>query len=187
MSEAELLRRYAEPHRHYHNGRHLREVLQAVDRLAPHAVDLGAVRLAAWYHDAVYDPRASGNEERSAALARAALTPPLADEVARLVRLTAEHNPDPGDLDGAVLCDADLAILGTDDHRYDEYAADVRREYAHVADHEFRTGRAAILACLLARDRIYRTATAYDLWEGHARANLRRELNALDVAADPLH
>jgi len=182
-----LLQRYAEPHRHYHDQRHLREVLDAVDRLAHHADDLAAVRLAAWFHDAVYDPRACDNEERSAALAQSALPPPLADEVARLVRLTAEHSPQPGDRDGAVLCDADLAILGADEQRYDEYASDVRREYDHVADDAFRTGRTAVLARLLARDRLYSTATAYDLWEDRARANLRRELSVLGGAAAPPH
>ena len=185
MSEAELLRRYAEPHRHYHDQRHLREVLDAVDRLGHHADDLEAVRLAAWFHDAVYDPRADDNEDRSAALAQASMPPPLAEEVARLVRLTAQHDPALGDHNGAVLCDADLAILGAAEQRYDEYAADVRREYAHVPDGAFRTGRAAVLRRLLARDRIYCTATAYELWEDRARANLRRELSALDADADP--
>ena len=185
MSEAELLRRYAEPHRHYHDQRHLREVLDAVDRLGHHADELEAVRLAAWFHDAVYDPRADDNEDRSAAMAQASLPPQLADEVARLVRLTAQHDPAPGDRDGAVLCDADLAILGADERRYDEYAADVRKEYAHVSEQAFRAGRAAVLRGLLARERLYRTSTAYELWEEQARANLRRELSALGAGADP--
>ena len=185
MSEAELLRRYAERHRHYHNQRHLREVLDAIERLAHHADDPEAVRLAAWFHDAVYDPRAGDNEERSAALAQASLPPPMADVVARLVRLTARHDPAPGDPDGAVLCDADLAILGADESRYDEYAADVRKEYAHLSDGAFRTGRAVVLTRLLARERIYTTATGYDVWEQTARANLRRELSGLGGAEAP--
>lgn len=180
-----LLRRYAEPHRHYHDQRHLREVLDAVNRLAGHADDIDAVRLAAWFHDAVYDPRAGDNEERSAALAQAMLDAPLANEVARLVRLTADHAPAPGDSNGGVLCDADLAILGATPERYDEYAAGVRAEYAQVRDDAFRAGRAAVLTRLLIRPRVYTTATGYALWEQTARSNLRREISGLGDAAAP--
>jgi predicted metal-dependent HD superfamily phosphohydrolase len=179
----DLLRRYAEPHRRYHDLRHLREVLDAVDRLAGHADDIDAVRLAGWFHDAVYDPRAGDNEERSAALAHAMLGTPLAEEVARLVRLTAHHVVAPGDGNGAALCDADLAILGASPERYDQYAADVRAEYAHLSDGTFRSGRAAVLTRLLDRERLYTTATAYDLWERRARANVQRELSGLGDAA----
>ena len=67
----DLLARYAEPQRRYHDQRHLAEVLAAVDRLAAEADDLDAVRLGAWFHDAVYEPRAEpgANESASATLA----------------------------------------------------------------------------------------------------------------------
>src|SRR4051794_38422637 len=98
----DLLRRYAEPHRRYHTGTHLSEVLGHVDELAGEADDIEAVRLAAWFHDAVYAPLSGDNEERSAALAERVLTEagaPAATvaEVARLVRLTASHEVAPGD------------------------------------------------------------------------------------------
>ena len=48
--------------------------------------------------------------------------------------MTATHRAD--DAAGHVLSDADLAILGASAERYAEYAADVRREYAHVPDAE---------------------------------------------------
>ncbi len=176
----ELLRRYGEPHRHYHDIRHLAEVLAAVERLAPHADDLDAVRLAAWFHDAVYDPRAGDNEERSAALATAALPATLGERVAALVRHTATHEPVPGDADGAVLCDSDLSILAASPGRYGEYVAGVRQEYAHVPDHVFATTRGGVLTGLLARERLYLTETAFERWERSARANLRREVITLD-------
>src|SRR5262245_30263250 len=102
---AELLRRYAEPHRRYHTTRHLADVLDRVDELAAEADDADAVRLAAWFHDAVYDPLRGDNEERSANLAERALGETdlpggTVAEVARLVRLTATHAPEPGDRNG---------------------------------------------------------------------------------------
>ena len=69
----DLMHRYAEAHRHYHDTRHLAEVMSVIDRFEPHAEDIEAVRLAAWFHDAVYDPTRADNEERSAALAQSEL------------------------------------------------------------------------------------------------------------------
>jgi predicted metal-dependent HD superfamily phosphohydrolase len=180
---ADLLRRWAEPHRRYHTVDHLAAMLSVVDELASAATDADAVRLAAWTHDAIYDPRAAGgeNERASAALAAAVLgdlrvPPPAVAEVVRLVELTATHSPPPGDRNGAVLCDADLAVLARPPEDYDRYAAAIRREYAHVSDEVFRAGRAAVLSGLLSRSSLFRVNIR---WEPAARANLHRELARL--------
>ena len=180
-----LAERYGEPHRHYHDLRHLQEVLHTVDELADLADDADAVRWAAWFHDAVYDVRRDDNEEMSARLAVEELTAldcdgALVAEVARLVRLTATHRPADGDANGAVLCDADLRILAADPWRHGEYVADVRREYAHVPDEDFRAGRAAVLRGLLSADRLYLTEAGQERWEQRARANLTAELERLE-------
>lgn len=177
---ADLLRRYAEPHRRYHGVAHLRAVLAAVDDLAGAATDPDAVRLAAWFHDAVYDPGRDDNERASADLAATALTGhPAADEVVRLVLLTATHAPSPGDANGAVLCDADLAILAAAPERYARYAAEVRAEYAAVPDDAFRAGRARILTDLLAHRYLFHTPEGRERFEQAARRNLRTELDLL--------
>jgi predicted metal-dependent HD superfamily phosphohydrolase len=175
-----LLRRWSEPHRRYHDVTHLSAVLSTLDELAAPV----EVRLAAWYHDAVYDPRARDNEERSARLAveeltRLGLGDDPAGEVARLVRLTTGHDPEDGDVNGALLCDADLAVLARPAPEYDRYAAAIREEYAHVPDEAFRAGRVAVLRHLLDLPALYRTPHLRERWEEPARANLRRELDAL--------
>ena len=188
---AQLVRaRYAEPHRRYHDSRHLDAVLRHVEDLAAEAADPTAVRLAAWFHDAVYEPARDDNEAASAELARvllggAGFAPGLVTEVERLVLLTAGHRPEPGDRNGAVLCDADLAILGADPGDYDAYAREVRQEYAHVPAPAFAAGRAAVLRGLLEQRPLFRTTTGAARWESAARANLTRELTALGAAADP--
>jgi predicted metal-dependent HD superfamily phosphohydrolase len=181
---AALLGRWAEPHRAYHDLAHLAEVLERVDLLAAEADQPDAVRLAAWFHDAVYDPTAADNEERSAALAETSLTrvrlaPDLVDEVTRLVRLTATHDVGIDDANGAVLCDADLAVLACDDLRYSSYSEGVRREYAHVDDAAFAEGRAQVLSTLLNRPALFRTAHGRSAWEQRARANVTAELGRL--------
>jgi predicted metal-dependent HD superfamily phosphohydrolase len=168
-----LLARWDEPHRHYHDRTHLRRMLDVLGPAAP-----AAVRLAAWYHDAVYDPRAADNEERSAALAAAQL-PALGvhpAEVARLVLLTRDHAPDPADRAGALLCDADLSILAAPEPEYAAYTAAIRAEYSFVPDPAFRTGRATVLRRLLALPTLFH---AHPTWEPQARANLTRELHTL--------
>ena len=184
----ELLTRYAEAHRHYHDLTHLREVLDAVDGLAGYAADPDAVRFAAWFHDAVYDGRPGDDEEASARLAEArlpgcGLSPARVAEVARLVRLTAGHAPADDDRNGLVLCDADLAILAADPVRYRAYAAAVRAEYAHVPAEAFQAGRRAVLDGLLARPVLYRTPPARAGWTAPARGNLAAELATLAAAA----
>jgi predicted metal-dependent HD superfamily phosphohydrolase len=188
-----LLEAYAEPHRGYHDTRHLAEVLDRLDlllgRLGTAGVDRDAVVLAAWFHDAVYDGRPD-DVERSAGLAEETLTasgvpPALVAEVARLVRLTLDHRPADDDLAGQMLCDADLAILAADRDRYEEYVRGVRQEYAHLDDETFRSGRAEILTALLGKPHLFHTATARASWEQAARANVEREVAALSAPGSP--
>jgi len=185
----DLLDRWSEPHRHYHTVTHLAAVLAVVDEHADHADRPDLVRLAAWFHDAVYDPRSPGdaNERASAGLATTALTAlgvpsDGVAEVARLVRLTAGHDADPADRNGVLLCDADLAVLARPTADYDHYAAAIRREYAHVPDDLFRAGRAAVLRHLLDLPALYRLPALASRWAAPARANLARELAALSAA-----
>ena len=177
---ANLLGRWAEAHRAYHDLAHLDEVLRHVDGLADECPHPDTVRLAVWFHDAVYDPQAADNERRSADLATVALAgmdvePSVVSEVARLVLLTATHDPSRDDLDGAVLCDADLAILAVGETRYASYVEGVRREYAHLDDTAFDAGRAEVLGRLLDRAQLYSTALARRDWEGRARGNIGTE------------
>ncbi|GAA3070666.1 hypothetical protein GCM10017562_42250 [Streptomyces roseofulvus] len=183
----DLLGRWAEPQRRYHTVTHLKAVLDRIDELTDQGGEGGElelVRLAAWFHDAVYRPDRSENEERSAhlaerALREAGLTEHEVAEVARLVRLTVTHDPAPGDLNGETLCDADLAILATDTDTYRGYTAAVREEYALVPDDAFREGRAAVLRRLLDLPRLFRTPYGAAVWEEKARENLEAELAEL--------
>jgi predicted metal-dependent HD superfamily phosphohydrolase len=183
----DLLAWYSEPHRHYHDTTHLAEVLEAVDLIHSHAQDSNAVSLAVWFHDAIYDPRRKDNEEESARLAESVLPGAGVAEsqvlrVAALVRLTTEHDPAASDADGAVLSDADLAILASSPARYARYASDVRAEYAFVAESAFRKGRLAVLEDLLSHDALFRTPTGHELWEERARRNVLTEVALLRTA-----
>jgi predicted metal-dependent HD superfamily phosphohydrolase len=179
----DLVRRYAEPHRRYHTVEHLRHVLTMIDELAENQ-DLFLVRLAAWFHDAVYAVPAGqlSNEEASARLAirtlgRAGLEQEDLNQVARLVRLTETHVPGARDPEGELLCDADLAILAAPPDAYARYVEQVRQEYAAVPEQGFLAGRLAILTELSDRE-IFRTAKGRRLTEA-ARNNLAAEMESL--------
>ena len=181
-----LLTRWLEPQRQYHTVTHLTAVLDVVDRYADLAPGADRVRVAAWLHDAVYDPRALGdaNERDSAEFAAGLLTTlgapeEVAVEVARLVGLTAGHATEGDDPDGELLCDADLAVLAGEPEDYAAYTAAIRREYAHVPDDAFRGGRTQVLKALLELPSIYRHAPLRAAWEERARANLAAELRTL--------
>jgi predicted metal-dependent HD superfamily phosphohydrolase len=183
---ADVAARYDEPHRRYHDRRHLQHVLAGVERLLPavEVPDPDAVRLAALFHDAVYDPRSSTNEEDSAALAAEVLYPIEPPErvahVQRLVLATAGHQarwPDE-----AVLLDADLAVLGAARPDYVAYVRAVREEFAHVDDEAWRVGRSDLLRSLLDLPQLFTTPPMSEL-EPRARENLAFELDALEGPA----
>lgn len=197
-----LMARHREPHRRYHTATHVMWVARHVDRLLAEVdpdgrCDAGAIRAAALFHDAVYDPRSATNEHDSAVWAAEVLDAagwPAArvHRVVELIEATAHlGQPAPGPDDGrgtgltaealetAVLLDADLAILGADPNDYRAYVAGVRAEYAHVDDAGWRTGRSAVLHSLLGHDPLFRTAPMRAERERRARANLTAELAGL--------
>ena len=189
----DLVDRWREPHRVYHSPLHLAVALDGLDAIAAgtpaSAHALRQARLALWFHDAVHEGVAQQDEERSAALATELLGPLTSagaevavedvDEVARLVMVTAAHEPTPDDVTGALVSDADLAVLGGRPAVYTRYTRQVRAEYCDVPDVPFRAGRAQVLRALLGGGPLFRTAPGTARWQSTATANLRTELTAL--------
>jgi len=183
----EVLVRHREPHRRYHTATHVAHVLRTIDELGRdvHLTRPWAVRLAALYHDAVYDPRSSGNEVASAALAsRVAVELGWgAADVAAVgsMILATEHHAAGEDSDTAVLLDADLGVLGAGSAAYLAYVDGVREEYRHVDEDAWRRGRAAVLQGFLDRPTIFATAPMRRRCEHRARRNLAAELAGLSA------
>lgn len=182
----ELIARWNESHRSYHDERHLEDVLLSLDHLTTRGERLApATLLAAWFHDAVYAGAAGTDESDSARLAVTSLgamgvDPALVQHVGDLIVATAPalehaHVSDPL----AHLLDADLSIFASSDARYLQYATAVRSEYAHVPEAQFREGRASILRNYLGKPAIYHREASQRLWEERARVNLAREIEQL--------
>ena len=150
--------------------------------------DTVAVIYAIGFHDAVYNPKASDNEARSAQLLLDTAPPIDARSLARahrMIEATAGHFL-PDDLDEAAthdcahFLDMDLGIFGAPPKRFDIYEDQIRREYAHVPSEAFREGRLKILRHFAQRDQLYFTDWGSMRFEGGARHNLARSIAALE-------
>lgn len=188
----QLLDRWSSPGRRYHNLRHLVDVLARVDELAEETHEPDLVRLAAWYHGAIFDAadiaayanRGGEDEVASALLARTdllALGVPeaRAARVHALVIALVRHTPNPTDFDCAVLCDADLAMLAADPQRYKVYLHDIRAEYEHLPVEHYLRARLRILRKLIARPSLF-VSPLGAAWEEPARQNLSAELQRIE-------
>ncbi len=138
------------------------------------------VEMALWFHDAIYEVKESGNEERSADWARSELlahsvAADLADEVHALVMAT-KHTAMPNTQDEKLLVDIDLSILGANESRFAEYEQQIKDEYSFVPKLIFNYKRKEILKSFLDRESIYSTELFKERFEGVARENLRRAI-----------
>lgn len=177
---ADLHSRYAEPHRVYHDTRHIEFMLEFVRE---HALQLDpAQTLAVLYHDAIYELQAQDNEERSAALLEqhlgGALPEAVVSEAAAIVRDTAQHGieePRLASASGSLVLDIDVANMSLD---YDEFSIWSQR----VVD-EFgggpgiEEGRRAFLTRFLKRPRLAMSETL-GWMEAPMRENLQRMVDA---------
>lgn len=180
MTREELVAAYTAPGRHYHNLAHIEDCLAALARIENiSAREREILSEAIWWHDVVYDATRADNEEQSAQLAEQHVRADIAEEVARLIRLTRTHDVQAGDRLGAVLISIDLSILGAEPARYDAYAAAIRQEFIHVPERDYRAGRARVLSYFAARPVIFPDAAFAAKYDRQARENLARELASL--------
>ena len=185
---------YGSPDRHHHDMNHVDEALDEVDRLVSlyggvNGFQHSAVLMAVWFHDAIYWSDRPGSEEASAELADAELTRmehsrPFIEEVKRLILLTRDHQADGDDLAKQLMCDADLWILNAPLPRYLQYVEDVRREYSHVSDEDWATGRGKLLMkFLIKKDGVFRFGNGRELEHRNfnATANVFWEFSELEM------
>lgn len=176
----ELVSFYTNEHRYYHSLSHLENVFLRLKEIRELISDWDVILFSLFYHDIIYDVEKSDNEEQSANLAERRLSQ-LQIPVARIqkcreqILATKNHNfhPDP---DTNYFTDADLSILGQDWESYQEYARNVRKEYAVFPDALYHAGRTKVLKHFLQMDRIFKTDYFHDRLEKQAKENMQREM-----------
>jgi predicted metal-dependent HD superfamily phosphohydrolase len=184
----EARRLHGGPERGYHGWSHPEALLGLLAEVRNRLSDPVAVECAIILHDAVYDPRRSDNEARSAALAREMLDRVVPEVTLRraveLIEATERHlvtatiSADEAE-DMRIFLDLDLSTLGASAEAFDRYEAGVRHEYRHVPEALFKAGRAAVLERFLERDQLYLSEWGRERFEAKARENLQRSLKGL--------
>ena len=175
-----LIASYSEPHRAYHNIRHIEECFDALAPAAHLAERLAEVHLALWFHDAIYDPRRKDNEQASADFAldsviRAGGETDSANRIHELIMVTRHEGPVENS-DARLVADVDLSILAAPVARFLEYQSQIHQEYSWMPEDEFQRRRTMILRGFLERPAIYQTAWFTERLEKAARANIAQEL-----------
>ena len=182
-----LLDAYAEPQRHYHTLQHLAECISHLQENLDLALEPAEVEIALWFHDAIYDIKASNNEQLSADWAVSALREAqvAADKIehVRAHILATKHAAQAQSVDQQLLVDIDLAILGASPARFAEYESQVQAEYAWVPAPFFRAKRREILSEFLSRVPLYNTPKLRNKLEQQAQANLTTSIEKLRNSA----
>lgn len=182
----ELVKIYSQPHRHYHNLKHIQQILDCLDEVRSQIQNITILQLATWFHDVVYNPRASDNEEQSIiftskTLQKLNLSTESLEKVKTIILLTKTHQYFGCDRDIQTFLDADLSILGSTPLEYQAYMTAVRREYEWVSKQEYCLKRKTILEKILNQKRIYKTDYFYQKLETQARENIEKEIQILKL------
>jgi predicted metal-dependent HD superfamily phosphohydrolase len=182
---AEILKAYSEEHRAYHTAEHIAHCLDELDHVPDLAKQPLEVEMALWFHDAVYDPHASDNEEKSAAWARQVLLASNcpAESVARIcdLILTTKHDKPPLENDTQLIADIDLSSLGQPESEFLSNERKIRKEYQWVPEKKYQEERVKTLKAFLQRKRIYFTDYFEALYGIQARKNLFNALKRLSA------
>lgn len=179
-----LIAAYSESHRAYHNAAHIADCLQQLELARSEADRPDEIAFALWLHDAVYDPRAKDNEERSAdwadqLLADAGVQMSARHRIRKLV-LSTKHPSQPDSRDAELIVDIDLSILGRAPAEFEDYDRAIAQEYSWVPPEQYKKGRAAILRDFLDRPKLFHSAYFQAKFESQAKVNLSRAIANLE-------
>jgi predicted metal-dependent HD superfamily phosphohydrolase len=179
----EIETHYCHKKRHYHTLAHLENLLQQLLEIKTNIKDSDTILFSLYYHDIIYNPLKTTNEEKSAEFAANRLQ--LISAPASIIKgcvgqiLATKKHPVSDDSDTNYFTDADLSVLGQQWEVYAAYYANVRKEYALYPDIIYIPGRKKVLQHFLQMERIFKTDHFFKKFELQARENMQQELEAL--------
>ncbi len=169
---------YSQSHRYYHTLQHVEHMLSLLKEAN---IESPSVSWATWLHDYVYEPGASDNELLSAQYAETAMrqlcvSTSVIEQTKAMILATKTHQCDVGSPEMQILLDADMAILGAEPERYQDYCGAVAKEFQSIPGFLYRRGRKKFLGGVLAQDVIYSSEWFCRRFEVQARENICTEL-----------
>jgi len=178
--------RYAEPHRYYHDKRHLAHCFEQLELARGQIGQPDAVELALWFHDVINDPGHADNETRSAAFFRDWVNGFMDDSLVAAVIdliLATTHGDTPEDRDQQFICDIDLASFGCHWKCYKRDSDNLKAEFPG-SEQEYYARKRAFLSLMLSKPRIFQTDFFHARYEHQARDNIQRLLGLFDEQQD---
>lgn len=176
----EIKSNYTKAHRHYHTLSHLENLSQHLFDIKSKINNWNLILFSIYYHDIIYNPVKSNNEEQSADLAKQRMTKlgisPKEIELCKNQILATKAHSISNDTDTNYLLDADLSILGGDSETYNTYCKNIRKEYFIYPDFLYKRGRKKVIRYFLSMERIYKTDIFFNKYESKAKDNLKMEL-----------
>lgn len=179
---------YSASVRYYHNLIHIELMLNTIElfKTSNKINDFDSICFATWFHDIIYEPGRTDNEEKSAEYAlkwleKLGLKKNIVCKIDYLIRKTKSHftTDNNEDFDTCIFLDSDLLILGVKNNEYTQYVKSIRKEYKYIDENSYRKGRLALLYSLLSTKHIYRSDYFKNKYETKARENIRNEIQHL--------
>ena len=148
----DILYLWSNPRRKYHGKSHLDDLIQQIQNHSPLTPkEREMLFLIALFHDCVYDPQRSDNEEQSAAFFLKSITKPArdADEIAQCILDTKTHKP--SSPLSALFCEMDMDIVRRPLTELKEWERGIAHEYSFLQPEEYRLRRVDFLEKMVIR------------------------------------
>jgi len=148
----DILYMWANPHRKYHAKSHLDDLVEQIQNHSPLTLkEREMLFLIAMFHDCIYDPQRSDNEEQSAAFFLKSVTNPTSDtnEIAQCILDTKTHKP--SSALSALFCEMDMDIVRRPLGELLEWEAGIAHEYSFLPRAEYKKRRIAFLETMIQR------------------------------------
>lgn len=143
-----------------------------------------AVECALLFHDIIYDPTSTTNEEESAAVAEKLLIQRGVSkdfiEIVKNLILATKPGSTPKSNDEKYIKDIDMSIFGKDEKKYIQYAKDVKREYYMYTKEQYKEWRSSFLKTLIEKENIYHTEYFTEKYMNQVEKNIWNEVVLAD-------
>ena len=170
-----LTTHYSESSRFYHTKQHILDCLQHYEDIKKYLTSSDAVQMSIWFHDIIYDIKATDNEEKSAAffaqIAKNILSREFIDTVKELI-ISTKHKKPPPNCDQAFLVDIDLSSFGSTWEKFIQDGEKLRKEAPHLTEKQFNDNKISFFQMLLSRKKIFFTDYFHDRYELVAHKNI---------------
>jgi len=179
----EIESNYTKSNRHYHTLSHLKDLYQHLFDIKDKITNWNLILFSIYYHDIIYNPAKSNNEEESADLAKQRMTKlGISSKEIELCKnqiLATKSHSISNDPDTNYLIDADLSILGRDWETYNTYCENIRKEYSIYPNFLYKRGRKKVIQHFMNMESIYKTDIFFMTYESQAKDNLEKELKSI--------